>query len=153
MCVQWKCISGIASVELLQWKCFSGSASRINEVQQVQVNGGISLKMASMVLKWLVIIVKTQAVISPPNNNNNSDDDNNISISFVNNKTPSSNSQHQQEQQRLRITSQLQQVLISLSPSCFSLSKGLWLNHLELQQPLRIRRGLVCFRIVGFCRK
>ena len=105
---QWNCFSGIASVELLQWKCFSGSASRINEVQQVQVNGGISLKMASMVLKWLVIIVKTQAVISPPNNNNNSDDDNNISISFVNNKTPSSNSQHQQEQQRLRITSQLQ---------------------------------------------
>jgi hypothetical protein len=35
-------------------------------------------------------------------------------------------------------------------PSCFSLSKGHWLNHVEYQQPLRITWSLVTFRVVEF---
>ena len=34
-----------------QWKCVSGSGSRVNEVQQLKVNCGISLEMACIVLK------------------------------------------------------------------------------------------------------
>jgi hypothetical protein len=37
-----------------------------------------------------------------------------------------------------------------LSPCRFSLSKSHLLNHSEFLQPLRISRGLVCFRVVGF---
>ena len=36
-------------------------------------------------------------------------------------------------------------------PCYFSLNKGHWLNTLELQEPLRVSRGLVCFRVVEFC--
>ena len=57
---------------------------------------------------------------------------------------------HLQEQQNFR-TAPLKVGADFFVPRCFSVNKGPWLNHLELQQPLVISRGLVCFRVVVFC--
>jgi hypothetical protein len=106
------------------------------------------------------------APITPPStklqnyNNNNNNNNSSISIvstetstttsSFINYNTPSPTSSHQQQQL------ELQNVAAKVGadffvPRCFSLNKGRWLNHLKLQQPLRVSRSLVCFRVVGFC--